>query len=432
MYKDVLKIISSSLLGFIFFVFPVNYQGSTTVCFDVMVQLIKTFNPTVTAYYTLILFALGVLFPIFSKHEKGSRFRIIVRLLGFLLAVGYFLGIGPEIILDKKISVLMWNTLAFSIALIVPIGAIILNLFVNYGSLEFFGTLLSPLMRKLFLLPGRSSIDNLTSWLGSYSIGLYLTRQQYQEGYYTKKEAATIATCFSTVSIGFVGVVVSTLKISHLFLLVFSVYFITIYLLAIILVRVWPLSYFPDTYAKNISDEGIIKEKSGFKAAFRAAVEKAAKAPSLKTSVLLGAKDGFFLSISILSNILIIGTLSLLLVHHSSFFQLLSKPLIPLVKILHPVDAELISAAAVAGISEMFVPVLMVQSASVETKFFIAILSISQLIFFSSVGPMILTMFRELPVRFYHLIALFIIRTALLIPLITFICYLLNSLGMLQ
>ncbi|NCF71630.1 MAG: YjiH family protein, partial [Chlamydiales bacterium] len=197
-------------------------------------------------------------------------------------------------------------------------------------------------------------------------------------------------------------------------------------------VRVWPLSYFPDTYAKNISDEGIIKEKSGFKAAFRAAVEKAAKAPSLKTSVLLGAKDGFFLSISILGNILIIGTLSLLLVHHSSFFQLLSKPLIPLVKILHPVDAELISAAAVAGISEMFVPVLMVQSASVETKFFIAILSISQLIFFSSVGPMILTMFRELPVRFYHLIALFIIRTALLIPLITFICYLLNSLGMLQ
>ena len=97
----------------------------------------------------------------------------------------------------------MWDTLVFSIALIIPIGALFLTVFVNYGTLEFFGTLLSPLMCELFLLPGRSSIDNLTSWLGSYSIGLYLTRRQYQAGLYTKQEAATIATCFSTVSIDF-------------------------------------------------------------------------------------------------------------------------------------------------------------------------------------------------------------------------------------
>lgn len=62
-----------------------------------------------------------------------------------------------------------------------------LPLLLNYGIMDFFGTLIKGIMRPLFLVPGRSAID-------------------------------AIASCFSLVSLPFVTVVASFLKISHLFL----------------------------------------------------------------------------------------------------------------------------------------------------------------------------------------------------------------------
>ena len=99
----------------------------------------------------------------------------------------------------------MWSTLAFSVGVIVPIGAALLSLFVEYGVLDFVGTLMRPVMRPLFRLPGRAALDSVTSWVGSYSVGLYLTRRLFEGGFYTRREAYTIVTGFSTVSIGFVA-----------------------------------------------------------------------------------------------------------------------------------------------------------------------------------------------------------------------------------
>ena len=80
----------------------------------------------------------------------------------------------------------------------------------NFGLLEFAGTLLSKIMRPVFNLPGRSAIDCLASWLGDGTIGVLLTSKQYEEGFYTKREAAVIGTTFSLVSITFSLVVINT------------------------------------------------------------------------------------------------------------------------------------------------------------------------------------------------------------------------------
>jgi len=48
--------------------------------------------------------------------------------------------------------------------------------------------------------------------------------------------------------------------------------------------------------------------------------------------------------------------------------------------------------------------------------YFIAVLSISRLIFFSAVAPMMIDMFRKIPIRARELIAIFLMRTAVLIP----------------
>ena len=78
----------------------------------------------------------------------------------------------------------------------------------------------------------------------------------------------------------------------------------------------------------------------------------------------------------------------------------------------------MLGPAVTAGVTEMYVPALLAKDASVAGRFFVCELSISQLIFFSSVGPMMLDMFRDVPIRVRDLLAVFALRTALLVPLL--------------
>ncbi len=97
-------------------------------------------------------------------------------------------------------------------------------------------------MRPVFKLPGRSSIDCIASWLGDGTIGVLLTNKQYEDGFYTKREAAVIGTTFSVVSITFSIVVITYMKLEHMF----GAYYFTIVVAglvaAIIMPRIPPLS----------------------------------------------------------------------------------------------------------------------------------------------------------------------------------------------
>jgi nucleoside recognition membrane protein YjiH len=86
-------------------------------------------------------------------------------------------------------------------------------------------------------------------------------------------------------------------------------------------------------------------------------------------------------------------------------------------------------ALPVPADNRMYIPALLVQEATLPSRFFIATLSISQLIFFSAVAPMMIDMFRDVPVRAPELIALFLMRTAVLIPLLAVVTALLQWAG---
>ncbi len=416
-----LRFLLPSLAGLAFFVLPVRAEGSLTVPFDVAVRWLVHAAPSGVALYALgaTLFGAGASL-VARSGPRFASFRTswptaIARGFGAILALVYWSGMGPELLLSQSVAGLMWETLALSIAVIVPMGGALVGLLIHYGAIEFIGTLLPPLMRPLFHLPGRASLDSLTSWVGSYSVGLYLTRRMTQEGYYHRREAYTIATCFSTVSIGFVAVVARTLNLLHLFPVIFAVYFVAVYALTALLVRIPPISRVPDTYLVQAIPEtsgpaGLVTE------AWRAAVARAAKAPPLGPVLWVGLKDGLGLAAAILGSVLAVGTAALLLANETPIFQWLGRPLVPLLGGLGFREAALIAPACVAGIAEMYIPALLAREAPLPERFFIAVLSVSQLIFFSSLAPMILDMFRELPVRARDLVWLFCLRTALLIP----------------
>lgn len=436
-----LRFLSSATIGVAFFLLPVPWGGRFTVPFDIVVSSLTRHLPTGVAVYCFLIIVLGAAASAASRVDamklrwlasyQTSIPLLLLRLLGVPLAIMYFFRIGPAVLLQDGVATLLWNTLVFSVGVIIPIGAAFLGLFVRYGFLEFVGTLMRPIMRPLFKLPGRAALDSITSWVGSYSVGLYLTRRLTLDGYYNKREAYTIVTCFSTVSMGFVAVVAATLELLHLFLLIFVTYFVSIYLLSFILVRLWPIKSIPEEYLVTARPECDAHAPPGrlLTEAWNRALRQAATAPGFARTLREGLFDGFVLASTILGSILVVGTLALLLARETSLFTLMGQPLIPVIRLLGLPDAEVVGPAVLVGITEMYIPALLVQDAAIQARFFICVLSISQLIFFSSVAPMILDMFRDVPVRTRDLIVLFLMRTAVLVPVLALVTAVLSWVG---
>jgi nucleoside recognition membrane protein YjiH len=206
----------------------------------------------------------------------------------------------------------------------------------------------------------------------------------------------------------------------HLFPTVFLAYFFCIYFLAFVLVRMWPIRSKPTSYLGASQPEVEItgNARHYLVTAWRHALDKAATAPSLPTSLRRALLDGVLLSASVLGLILAIGTAALVIANHTLLFDYLSWPLVPLLRVLGLPNPDVVAQATVAGIAEVYIPALLARDAAVPAKFFVAVMSISQLIFFSSVAPMMLEMFRQVPIRAHELILLFVIRTLILIPLL--------------
>ncbi|MFW6301494.1 MAG: YjiH family protein [Bacillota bacterium] len=442
-WKPFLVFAIALIIGIGFFLFPVSSNGRTTVPFDIVVSYITGNFGSVVGVYVFISILISAFFSTVaflnknrekkmldseftSYYESGPIFWLL-RILGLAMAVMMFFDIGPAVLHRPDIGGLMWNTLTFSVAVIIPIGAIFLSLFVLLGGLEFVGTLARPLMQPLFRVPGRSALDALASWIGSYSVGMYVTNLVYREGGYSKRHVFINATCFATVSIGFVGVVAATLELLHVFQYIFLSYLICILVAAIVTVRIPPLSRVPDHYVTEPDPEKPIKGsvKDYFQYAVSEAIRKVKEEEGFFKVAYRGFIDGLKLASLIIGTILAVGTIAILIAEFTPIFDWLGRPMVPLLSLFNVPDAEMLAPATLIGITEMFLPALMVVEASMPARFFIAVLSISQLIFFSAVGPMMMDMFSDIPIRFHQLVILFILRTLIMIPIIAAIMHIL-------
>jgi len=146
---------------------------------------------------------------------------VVLKLLSVPIAALYLLGLGPDVLMAPDMVPFLFEKLVMPVGLIVPVGAIFLTFLVGYGLLEFVGVLLEPVMRPIWKTPGRSAIDAVASFTGSYSLGLLITNRVYREGKYSAREAAIIATGFSTVSVTFMLIVAKTLDLMAIWNLYF-------------------------------------------------------------------------------------------------------------------------------------------------------------------------------------------------------------------
>lgn len=451
--EAVAKFVVAFAVGAFFFLVPIPWQGEVTVPFDIAVDTITENFPDAVGVYVLgVIVGGGVLTTLAELDGRGyvsldvdlSEFRSsagfwALRVAGALLAPLMFLhlesaaGYDLSWLWEPGIGGFMWGTLIYSVGVIIPLGAVFITIFVELGGLEFVGTLARPLMRPLFRLPGRAALDSVASWVGSYSVGLYVTRNVFERGGYHKRDVFTIATCFSTVSIGFVGVVAATVRMLEIFPIIFLAYFVCVVVCGVILVRIPPISRLPETYIAEPDPEipfhGSVVDYLRF--ALSEAAKQAEEGDSFVAAAKRGFVDGLKLTSLILGTILAVGLAAVLVSAYTPTFDILGAPLVPVVGALGIPNAETVAPAAIVGITEMYVPVLLVEGAAPMARFFIAVLAVSQLIFFSSVGPMTMDMFSDVPIRFRDLVGLFALRTAILIPLVAAMTHFVAALGLL-
>jgi nucleoside recognition membrane protein YjiH len=129
--------------------------------------------------------------------------------------------------------------------------------------------------------------------------------------------------------------------------------------------------------------------------------------------------------IGVVPVVVTLATLANIVVEYTPFFEYLGAPFVPLLSLLQVPEASEAAQTVVVGFADMLLPAL-IGSGIIEsefTKFVIASLSVTQLIYLSEVGALLLG--SKLPVNFLDLIIIFLERTVITLPVIVFMAHLL-------
>ncbi|MEZ8363840.1 YjiH family protein [Vibrio cyclitrophicus] len=431
-----------SLIGLFLFMAPISYQGDLTIPVAILAKSIQAvFGESLVAIITAIVAFMSVtsvLSSIFkpafitsSSFLNGlfnpSPLWLLVRMIGGAAAFMAFFQIGPEFIWEENTGGLVLEGLLPTLFSVFIFAGLLLPLLLNFGLLELFGTLLSKIMRPIFNLPGRSAIDCMASWLGDGSVGILLTSKQYEKKFYTQREAAVVGTTFSAVSITFSLVVIAQVELEHLFLPFYAAICLAGIVAAVIIPRLPPLSMKKDTFidgSKPHKDaDAIPAGYSTFSWGLKLAVNKASQVKSAKSVFGEGVRNAVDMVFGVLPVVMGLGTMALVIAEYTSVFSFLGQPFIPFLELLGVPEAVAASETIVVGFADMFIPAILAASIDNEmTRFVIAAMSVTQLIYMSEVGALLLG--SKIPVNILELFIIFILRTLITLPVIAGVAHL--------
>lgn len=425
-FIDFAKFTGFSLIGIFTFFVPITINDERTIPLDHIVTFIRETFPAFVPYYILIVILLGAIHPFIDRSWNKGIVNIALtffKLIGLIVALMLIFDFGPNWLFNDNMGPFLFDSLVTPVGVLLPIGAIFLALLVSYGLLEFVGVFLQPIMRPVWKTPGRSAIDAVASFVGSYALGLLITNRLYKEGKYNTKEATIIATGFSTVSVTFMVIIARTLDLMHIWNLYFWVTLIVTFLVTAITVRIWPIRGTSENYYDNKEDPEEIIKDSRFQVAIDEAIKAVKRAPVLYINIWQNVRDGILMAAATLPTILSVGLLGLVLAEFTITFDILGYIFFPFTWIMQVPEPMLAAKAASMEIAEMFLPALLVVDASLITKFVIASVSVSAILFFSATIPVILS--TDIPISVPKLIIIWIERTILTIIIVTPIAHLL-------
>lgn len=417
-----------SLLGIFMFFYPLNLWGRTTIPIDHIIGAIRTYLPQFGPVYAIAVMVWGTWAGIRKRMWKQSllsAFFFAFQCLGLAIGLSVVSGYGPAWLLDKDMAPYIFRVVAIPVGLIIPIGSIFLAFLVSFGLMEFTGEFMTPVMRPVFHTPGKSAIDAVASFVGSYSVGLIITNNLYKNGGYTAREASVIATGFSTVSATFMIIVAKTLGLMEMWGTYFWATFFVTFLVTAITVRLPPLSRVSDTPypGTTLQEDPVCTEGSVLQRAWRKGIETAAASQGFLPAARRNILDGVRMATTVVAAILSFGVMALALTKHTPIFDYTAYLFYPFFKLMGLPDALLGAKAASITIADMFAPAIIAVNAAPVTRFVLGVLSISEVLFFSGMLPCLFA--TEIPLSLRDVFIIWFERVALTVLLTAPIAYML-------
>ena len=116
-----------------------------------------------------------------------------------------------------------------------------------------------------------------------------------------------------------------------------------------------------------------------------------------------------------------LATIALIIATYTPIFRILGLPFVPILQLLQVPEALAASQTLVIGFADMLLPSIVASTtiSSEMTRFIIAAVSVTQLIYLSEVGGVLLG--SKIPVNIKDLIIIFIERTLITLPVIVLI-----------
>lgn len=385
------KFLFFSAIGVFMFFCPITFIGNKTIPIDHLISFIRRI-PYFGPIYVVFITSWGVVRACKQKryaHSVTESFFFITNLIGTVFCAMTYLNIGPEWFLDKNTAPYIFSAVAVPVTILIPVGSIFLAFIVDYGLMEFTGELVAPFMRPVFHVPGRAAIDAVASFVGSYSVGLIITNDVYRKGGYTGREAAIIGTGFSTVSATFMIITAKTLGIIDYWNSYFWITFFTCFAVTAITLRLPPLSRIADTLYTGYElkkDETRLGENR-LSRAWAKGVKTGATAPGLFDIAKNNFLYGMSMASSVGSAIMFFGISALLISKYTTFFDYTAWLFYPFFRLFNMPDAMLAAKAASVSIADMFLPAILCKDSPFPTRFVVAVVCISEVLFFSGMIP---------------------------------------------
>ena len=121
------------------------------------------------------------------------------------------------------------------------------------------------------------------------------------------------------------------------------------------------------------------------------------------------------------SVVMCMATIALIIATYTPLFKILGVPFIPILQLLQVPEAVQASQTLVVGFADMLLPSVVASTTitSEMTRFIVAAVSVTQLVYMSEVGGVLLG--SKIPVNIKELIIIFIERTLITLPVIVLI-----------
>ena len=431
--KNLAKFLLGSAFGILVFLVPIPQGESFTTLLDFLKTAIKDFMGVSMNYIIVAILVFSAVMGIVDLAAKPdfirknsymmkafhtTPFYLGSKILGAVFACMIVFGFGPEAVTSADTGVTMLD-LCNTLLCIVVAFSFILPFLTDCGIMEFLGVLLRPVVRPLFHVPGRASVDLIASWFGASNAAVILTREQYMKGFYTKREAGYIMTNFSLVSIPFCLMIANTVSVSNVFPAFYLCICLVGVILAVIGIRIPPISTIPDTYQEKAGkqlNEDLPSDTKLLPYALELSCKRAEEFTAGKV-ISSGMEVVVGMFFDLVPVVMAWGMVALIIATYTPVFQWISYPIGLYLQLFGVEEAFAVAPAALIGFTDMFIPALLITGvASFKTRFIIGVLSLVQIIYMTEVGAIIIK--SEIPLNFWKLLIIFLERTLIAIPLI--------------